>query len=177
MNNLRPLAGAAPEARLADEVERSRRLNNIVDLDMALDREDELEAHAPPKKKSRKKQVSKRAQKQALAKAQDTTSRLQKTSSSEAPQRSSIDTLLAMRPSQKRRRSAPPDASAQPKHTMQVGDKIKGKGGQDADTGEKVQFRKYFECTVVACTPQGYTVVYDEEPDRKQECPMALARR
>ena len=127
-------------------------------------------------KKRRKKQVSKRAQKEALDKEQDTTSRLQKTSSNEAPQRNSIDTLLAMRPSQNRRRSAPPDAGAQPKHTRQVGDKIKGKGGQDADAGAKVQFCKYFECTVVTCTPKGYIVVYNEEPDREQECPMALAK-
>ena len=60
MNDLRPLAGGDPEARLVDEVERSRRPNSMVDLDMALNGEDELEA--PPKKKRRTKQVSRRAE-------------------------------------------------------------------------------------------------------------------
>ena len=62
MNNLRPLAGADAEARLADEVERPIRPNNMD------------EVAEPPKKNRRKKQLSKRAEKLALDKAEGTTS-------------------------------------------------------------------------------------------------------
>lgn len=92
------------------------------------------------------------------------------------PRASSIATLMAMKPGTTRKRKCPDSASNKLEHTLHIGDKAKGKQGQDADTGTKLEFDKYYCCTVVKCIPGGYIVAYKDEPDRHQECYMALIR-